>query len=581
MKTTFTLLIFLTMLVLFSVQSNTLAASDTLIVYASGASLDQIINSDTTSSGLQAHSAYKLVSLDTTYIFLGPVSVKSNLTVLGVLGSNNRPPCIQPGVLSDGSIPDYLFVMNGIQTVGIFKNLYLTGLATNNTINQANVNGVGALIQISADNIKLHVDNVIFEDWPENAISYSGNMADIFVTNCKFRNMISATAWYSGEAVRNQENTATTDSLVMKYNTIFCINSYAAGPVTVTIVNYFEFSHNSVIYNFQNPFWIFNVTNAKVDNNLFYANWVGGETIPEYTGFWDQLWSIEIGSIIDLDTLDIAKAKVFDPADSASSNLRWLAEAKRIIEVKNNVYFTPKVVTDFQTAWDDTAHTDSIYTPGNTFMDVRTTGMFTDKTHWPGLVQSGNLNVDPGFGSSIDQVVNNNVGDGVGVIQYFKDIRTNNATTDIYGYQLQSMSGNNWIPAWPLPESVDMQYSNKSLKTGGTDGIAIGDPGWFTGGYTTGVTKKNNLPYTYSLSQNYPNPFNPSTVINYSLQKPSNVTMEIYNVLGQKVATLVNSYMQSGNYSVSFNANKLSSGIYFYRIAAGDFVSVKKMMLMK
>ncbi|MGA7723200.1 MAG: T9SS type A sorting domain-containing protein [Ignavibacteriaceae bacterium] len=581
MKTTISLLMFFVMVVSFSTLNKTFAASDTLVVYASGASLDQIINSDTTSSGSLVHSAYKLVSLDTTYLFLGPVSVKSNITVIGVLGSNGRPPCIQPGVLSDGSIASYLFVLNGSHTTGVFQNLYLTGLATNNTINQVMANDEGALIQISADYIKLHVDNVIFEDFPTSMISYSGNWPDIFVTNCKFRNGVSATAWYSGEAVRNQFNTATTDSIVMKYNTIFCINSYAACPVTVTICNYFEFSHNTVSYIFQNPFWIFNVTNAKVDNNIFYANWAGGVTIPEYTGFWDQLWSIEIGSIIDLDTLDIAKAKVFDPADSASSNLRWLAEAKRIIEVKNNVYFTPKVVTDFQTAWDDTAHTDSIYTPGNTFMDKRTTGMFTDKTHWPGLVQSGNLNVDPGFGSSIDQVVNNNVGNGAGLIQYFKDIRTNNATTDIYGYQLQSISGNNWIPAWPLPESKDMQYSNTSLKTGGTDGIAIGDPGWFTGGYTTGVTKVNNLPHVYALSQNYPNPFNPSTNINFSLEKASNVKLAIYNVLGQKVATLVNNFMQSGNYTYQFDASKLASGIYFYRIEAGDFVSVKKMIYMK
>ena len=457
-----------------STSASLAGAADTLVVYASGASLDNVINSDTTSTGLQKHTAYKLVSLDTTYIYLGPASVKSDIAVIGVLGNTGRPPCVQPGVLGDGSLPYYLFVMHGVHSSGTFKNLYLTGLATNNTINQLNTNGVGALIQLSADSIKCHVDNIVFSDYPENMISYNGNWDDIFVTNCKFRNGVSATQWYSGEAIRNQYNTAITDSLVMRNNTVFCINSYAAGPVTVTLVKYFEFSHNNVMDIFQNPFWIFNVTNAKVDNNIFYANWMGGVTTTEYSGYWDQLWSIEIGSIIDLDTLDIAKAKMFDPADSANANIRWLAEAKRTIEVKNNAYFMPKTVTDFWTAWDDTARgADSIYTPG--WMDARTSNMFTDKTHWPGLTQSGNVNVDPGFGASIGQVVNSGVGDGVGEFQYFQDIRTNSASTDIYGYQLESVSGDNWIPAWPLPEATDMKYTNGSLKTGATDGGYVGD----------------------------------------------------------------------------------------------------------
>jgi hypothetical protein len=586
MRTIFTTA-FLIVMVLFFVSTNkTLAgANDTLVVYAnSSLTLDQTINSDTTSGGAQLHKAYKLVSLDTTYVFLGSITVKSDFTVIGVLGSNGRPPCIQPGILGDGSMASYLFVLNANNIKGVFKNLYLTGLSIDNTISQTNVNGVGALIQISADYIKLYVDNVIFEDWPENAISYSGNWDDFFVTNCKFRNMISATQWYSGEGIRNQTNAAITDTMVMKYNTFLCINSYAAGPVTVSYVKYFDFSHNSIIYNFQNPFWIFNVTDAKVNDNVFYGNWVGGITKDEYTGFWDQLWSLEVGSLIDLDTLDIAKAKFFDPADSASANLRWLAEAKRNIEVKNNVYFWSKSVTDYWTAWNDTAHTDSLYTP--TWMNHRTTGMFTDKAHWPGLVQSGNQEVDPGFGSSIDQVLFNNKGNGVGLFQYMVDIRTNAATTDIYGYQLQSASGANWIPAWPLPELADMKYSNAALKTAGTDGKPVGDPGWFTGGYTGVVKTPSGLPTTFSLSNAYPNPFNPTTNIQFSVAKSENVKLVIFNILGQKIMTLVNGEMKPGKYTATWNGkdefgSSVASGIYFYRLESQSFNSTKKMILMK
>jgi hypothetical protein len=97
----------------------------------------------------------------------------------------------------------------------------------------------------------------------------------------------------------------------------------------------------------------------------------------------------------------------------------------------------------------------------------------------------------------------------------------------------------------------------------------------------TGIKEVTNLPHKYSLSQNYPNPFNPTTNINFSLEKSSNVTLEIYNILGQRVATLVNKYMQTGSYTFQFDASKLSSGVYIYRIEAGEFNSARKMIVLK
>ena len=97
---------------------------------------------------------------------------------------------------------------------------------------------------------------------------------------------------------------------------------------------------------------------------------------------------------------------------------------------------------------------------------------------------------------------------------------------------------------------------------------------------------ENDLaPKTFALLQNYPNPFNPSTRIQYSLEKTSQVSLKVYNVLGVEVATLINSRQDAGSYNVPFNANNgslnLSSGVYFYRLETGSFVSTKKMILMK
>lgn len=88
-------------------------------------------------------------------------------------------------------------------------------------------------------------------------------------------------------------------------------------------------------------------------------------------------------------------------------------------------------------------------------------------------------------------------------------------------------------------------------------------------------------PDAFALSQNYPNPFNPSTTINYSLPHSGNVKLTVYNILGSKVATIVDEYKPAGNYSVKFNASNLASGIYIYRLESGSYISAKKLILLK
>ena len=97
----------------------------------------------------------------------------------------------------------------------------------------------------------------------------------------------------------------------------------------------------------------------------------------------------------------------------------------------------------------------------------------------------------------------------------------------------------------------------------------------------TEIDIRKNLPGQFELSQNYPNPFNPSTTIEFDLPKFSNVRIEVYNLTGQKVQTLLNKKMTAGSHRLEFNAQNLSSGVYFYRIEAGEFQDVKKMILIK
>ncbi|MHB1688687.1 MAG: T9SS type A sorting domain-containing protein [Ignavibacteriaceae bacterium] len=91
----------------------------------------------------------------------------------------------------------------------------------------------------------------------------------------------------------------------------------------------------------------------------------------------------------------------------------------------------------------------------------------------------------------------------------------------------------------------------------------------------------NNPPKEYALFANYPNPFNPSTIISYQIPKDELVTLKVFDALGREVKTLVNEFKFQGKYSVSFDASKLASGVYFYQLRSGDFVSIKKMILLK
>ncbi|HSD62646.1 MAG TPA: T9SS type A sorting domain-containing protein, partial [Ignavibacteriaceae bacterium] len=99
--------------------------------------------------------------------------------------------------------------------------------------------------------------------------------------------------------------------------------------------------------------------------------------------------------------------------------------------------------------------------------------------------------------------------------------------------------------------------------------------------YSKEVEVEVNYKLEFSLSQNYPNPFNPSTMIKYSIPKDGYVNLKIYNTLGQQVAELVNGIVKAGSHQVTFNAGNLSSGVYYYRIESGNYVSVRKMMILK
>ncbi len=156
-------------------------------------------------------------------------------------------------------------------------------------------------------------------------------------------------------------------------------------------------------------------------------------------------------------------------------------------------------------------------------------------------------------------------------------------------------NGTSWSSPSQLaisPNGADSTFSKciAGFKNGGGDDcFALYSMGSGTGLYssracqtTVGVGNNNgNIPQVYSLSQNFPNPFNPTTNIKFSLPQQSFVKLVVYDILGNEVATLINGNMEAGNHEIDFNATSLASGIYLYKIEAGEFTAVKKMMLIK
>ncbi|MBK9404971.1 MAG: T9SS type A sorting domain-containing protein [Ignavibacteria bacterium] len=131
-----------------------------------------------------------------------------------------------------------------------------------------------------------------------------------------------------------------------------------------------------------------------------------------------------------------------------------------------------------------------------------------------------------------------------------------------------------------------LAWSDRRLDGGGIYAQNINSNG--TLGNLTGINNiSSENPECITLNQNYPNPFNPTTIINYQLSKFSNVSLKVYDVLGNEIKTLVNEYKPAGNYSVTFDAgdtgqgNNLSSGIYFYTLNAGLQKQTKSMLLIK
>jgi photosystem II stability/assembly factor-like uncharacterized protein len=174
--------------------------------------------------------------------------------------------------------------------------------------------------------------------------------------------------------------------------------------------------------------------------------------------------------------------------------------------------------------------------------------------------------------------INKNIGFAVGITPHPVQ-----ATQTFSGLILNTTNGGiNWSS-----QIIDtIQSLNSVYFIDVNNGWVVGDKGAILHTTNGGVTfieeeKTNAVPNEFLLSQNFPNPFNPNTTIKYSIPNASKVTIKIFDVLGKEIETLVDEEKPIGTYELKWNATKLSSGVYFYQLKAGDFIQTKKMILLK
>jgi hypothetical protein len=361
------------------------------------------------------------------------------------------------------------------------------------------------------------------------------------------------------------------DTLSFVNNTFFGVQG-ANAAADLGYVKYLRYEHNTSFMGTCIPIIFPQLTDAVIRNNIFYDNAAFGADSALIIGFLDNPANNTFGyTIFFLDSLTSVSLPPYN-----------FAEADRNVVIENNAYFWSQELRDYWQAFSDTSTAPGRITPA-VFMDEKTIGMFNDDVSWPGLSAANNDNVDPGFSSQIVEPAVDSLIQFVHLWWTEGSAGTFRGTIFSHGSPLNvySLVPNNWAQTQGHPVPENLRYSNSALQNAGTDGRALGDLNWFPEQLVDIKQIKNIMPTEIKLTQNYPNPFNPTTTLEFEIPNSGLVSLDVYNVLGQKVSTLIKEFKKAGSYKVDFNASNLASGIYYYRLESNGLILTKKMVLMK
>jgi len=449
--------------------------------------------------------------------------------------------------------------------------------------NTAGNGGGWAWFGFGGAGMRLQVDNCIMEHTWWTWVGGPPANTSVFLTNDYFVNLDGHTCRRNGGVTDFNANGIThQDTLFVEncthVNTQGTLYKFRYGVSVDKVL----FNHNTFV---DNSGYVFmnngDQANMSVTNNIFVN--------VQLQGYSNTLQAADPGEV-DMDSLAMGIINVRSDSTFQANGASFYAD-------KNVTYWDPRLSNIASTLNADTVNSAKDWVSQMIIMNSRTTNLFADKTHYPKLNNGTWISQEPTF-TKTDVLLTSR-------LDTLKSYSLACVSTR-YGSPLSSwrQAGNaeaaNFIYAdWPIP--INLSYTDANLLSAGFGHFPVGDLDWFPTQYatwkaqesaeltyiqtalSTGVTsvRTEPIPQSFQLKQNYPNPFNPSTNISYTITKAGNVTLKVYNVLGQEVATLVNGYQNASTYNVNFDASNLASGVYIYKLSSGSYAVAKKMVLMK
>jgi hypothetical protein len=449
--------------------------------------------------------------------------------------------------------------------------------------NSAGNNGGWAFFGFNGAGMRLQVDNCIMEHTWWCWVGGPPANTRVFFTNDYMVNMDGHSCRRNGGITDfNSGGVTQIDTLVVENCTHVNFQGTAYKFRYGVNVHKVLFNHNDFIdcagYIFMNNG---DQTNMSETNNIFVN--------CQLQGYAPPLFKADVGEVdMDGEPMGLVNLRV----DSTFN-----ANGKNFYADKNLVYWDPSLSDIVSTLNSNKVDGSTQWVSQMIIMNNRTDSLFMDKTNYPLLTNGKWYNQLPTF-KNTDVLFTTQLA----TLKAYAIACVDTA----YGTPLPSWrqssnpEASNFIYAdWPIP--IDLSYTDSDLLTAGLGGFPLGDLNWFPTQYAswkaqesselsyiqsvlntgTAVQTATNVPLKFQLQQNYPNPFNPTTSINFTLPKSGNVSLKVYNSLGEEVATLVNGFKTAQEYHVTFNASNLASGIYIYQIKFGNQSISKKMVLLK
>ena len=518
--------------------------------------IDEMV-ADTNAAGEQLNDIYMLEA-NGNYTITQSIVINNPLTLTAPSFERDNPdaapPVVRVGVNEDGSqacAAACIWILAGAN-VNI-SNIYFGGVHLGNGWTNGN------LINPTAPDISIRLDSLVIDymgwsvianfDPSSSGVSYYLN--DVYVKNAQNPGDPNSPFLFL--------NTVPVDTLVIQNTTYF--QSHGFFVQSRTPINYFKLNHSTVANALKSPIWNLQFTDAVITNNIFYNTTGGGFNAGEVA---DQDPDNLDWGIVNIDTL----AGNLPTATDSLRNIT-MPEADRRVTVRNNVWYkTPDVIAYMA---------DSLRHDG--FMNARAQSFFDNDADYPNLVAENNQNLPFSFMNITEPGVDGQDAT-TEMINYMINFRTG-GLLDFWGYESDIETFGVFAPLaidWPFTEDL----SHDITAVTGDGGNPVGDLNWYPNAVRVSNERGTDLPDRFTLAQNYPNPFNPTTNIEFTLHSSERVTLKVFDVLGREVAVLVeNQLRNAGEHQINFSANNLPSGVYLYRLEAGNFSQARRMILLK